>query len=120
MKDRNDKIFIQGLQARCTIGIFDWERKIRQKITVDLEFPADIRKAARRDRIEDTVDYKKIAKHTLLFIEKSKFFLIETLAEKLAAELLKKFKIREIKIRLSKPGALRFSENVGIEIMRRK
>ena len=115
-----DKIFIQGLEARCIIGIFDWERKTRQKITVDLEFPADIRKAARRDRIEDTVDYKKIAKYTLSFIEKSKFSLVETLAEKLASDILKKFKLREIKLRLSKPGALRFSKNVGIEITRRK
>lgn len=120
MVKEKDKIFIQGLEARCTIGIFDWERKIRQKITVDLEFPGDIRKAARRDRIEDTVDYKKIAKHTLAFIEKSKFFLVETLTEKLASELLAKFKLREIKIRLCKPGALRFSENVGIEITRKK
>lgn len=119
MKAEKDKIFIQGLSAKCLIGIFDWERKIRQKITVDLEFPADIRKAARRDRIEDTVDYKKISKHTLTFIEKSKFFLVETLAEKLAAELLKKFKLKQVKIRLSKPGALRFTQNVGIEITRR-
>lgn len=115
-----DKIFIQGLQARCIIGIFDWERKTRQKISVDLELPANIRKAARKDRIEDTIDYKKIAKHTLTFIEKSKFFLVETMAEKLAAELLIKFKLRAIKIRLSKPGALRFSKNVGIEISRKR
>ncbi len=120
MSASKDKIFIQGLQARCIIGIFDWERKVRQKITIDLEFPADIRKAARRDSIEDTADYKKIAKHTLSFIGKSKFFLVETLAEKLAAELLKKFGLSEIKICLSKPGALRFCKNVGIEITRQK
>lgn len=120
MKNARDKIFIHGLKVRCIIGIFAWERKIRQKISLDLEFPADIQKAARRDRIEDTVDYKKISKHTLAFVEKSRFFLIETLAEKLAAELLKKFELREITIRLSKPGALRFSDNVGLEITRKK
>lgn len=116
----SDKIFIEQLEAKCRIGIYDWERKIRQKITVDLEFPADIRKAARKDRIEDTVDYKAIAKQTLAFIAESEFFLIETLAEKLAALLLKNHPIDSVKIRLSKPGALRSSKNVGLEIIRRK
>ncbi len=115
-----DKIFLQGLQTTCKIGIFDWERKIRQKISVDLEFPADIRKAARRDRIEDTADYKKIAKHTLAFIHSSEYFLIETLAEKLASSLLKTFKLRKITLRLCKPGAVRHARNVGLVITRGK
>ncbi len=114
-----DKIFIESLQARCRIGIFDWERKILQKILIDLEFPAAIRKAARRDRIEDTADYKKIAKYILNYVSESQFFLIETLAERLAQSLLKKFRLKEIKIRLSKPGALRDSKNVGVEIVRK-
>lgn len=115
-----DKIFIEGLEIKCKIGIFDWERKVLQKIILDLEFPADIAKAARRDRIEDTIDYKKIAKFSLQFVEKSQFFLIETLAERLAQILLKTFRLKEIKVRVSKPGALRFSKNVGIEIIRRR
>ena len=115
-----DKIFLENLEARCRIGIFDWERKIKQKIAVDLEFSADIRKAARRDRIEDTRDYKKIAKETLSFISCSHFFLIETLAERLAQNLLKKFALRQVKIRLSKPGAIRGARNVGIEILRKR
>ncbi len=114
-----DKIFIEQIEARCCIGIFDWERKIRQKILVDLEFPADIRKAAKRDHINDTIDYKSMTKHALTFISGSKFHLIETLAEKLAQELLKKFKLPEIKIRLAKPGALRHAKNVGVEISRK-
>ncbi len=116
----SDKIFIEQLEAKCKIGIFDWERKILQKILVDLEFPADIRKAARRDRIQDTTDYKAISKQTVEFISKSKFYLIETLAEKLAEFLLKNHPISAIKIRLSKPGALRNSKNVGLEIIRKK
>lgn len=115
-----DKIFIEQLEAKCRIGIYTWERKILQKITVDLEFPADIRKASRRDKIEDTVDYKSIAKYVLQFIGESEFFLIETLAEKLAASLLKKFKLEKICLRLSKPGALRHSKNVGLEITRKR
>ena len=115
-----DKIFLENLEVKCKIGIFDWERKIRQKIALDLEFPADIRKAAKRDRIQDTTDYKAIAKETIRFVSTSSFFLIETLAERLAQNLLKKFRLREIKIRLSKPGAIRGAKNVGIEILRKR
>ena len=114
-----DKIFLENLEVKCRIGIFDWERRIKQKVAIDLEFPADIRKAAKRDRIEDTVDYKKIAKETAAFVSASSFFLIETLAERLAQNLLKKFSLSEVKIRLSKPGAIRGAKNVGIEIIRK-
>ena len=115
-----DKIFLQGLETKCVIGIFDWERKIRQKIRISLEFPADIRRAARRDRIEDTVDYKRIAKETLAFVSGSQFHLIETLAEKLAAMILKEFRVPEIQVRVSKPGAVRGSQDVGVEITRKR
>lgn len=115
-----DKIFVEGLEVRCKIGIFDWERKIRQKIRLDMGFSADIRRAARKDRVEDTVDYKKITKHTLAFVSASSFFLIETLAERLAASLLETFSLREITLRVSKPGALRHAQNVGVVITRKK
>ena len=115
-----DKIFLEALEAKCLIGIFDWERKIKQKILIDLEFSADIRRAARKDRIQDTLDYKQIAKSTLHFVSKSRFYLIETLAEKLAEMLLRKFHLTQIKVRISKPGAIRGSKNVGVEILRKK
>ena len=115
-----DKIFIEGLKIPCIIGIFDWERKIRQPILIDLEFPADIRKAAKSDQIKDAVDYKKISKFILTYVGKSRFFLIETLAEKLAAELLKKFHLKEIQLQVSKPGALRHAKNVGLVITRKR
>lgn len=116
----SDKIFIQGLEAKCIIGIFDWERKTLQKVTVDIEFPVSIRKAAKFDKVENTTDYKAISKYTLRFIEDSQFQLIETLAEKLAQSLLEKFSLKKIKIRLCKPGALRGAINVGVEISRKK
>lgn len=115
-----DKIFIEALEARCKIGIFDWERRILQKVVIDLEIPADIRRAARRDSIKDTVDYKAIAKHTLAFVSKSKYYLIETLAEEVAGSILKYFKLPSIRVRVSKPGALRGSRNVGVEILRKR
>ena len=115
-----DTIFLEALEVKCRIGISDWERRIKQKILIDLEFPANIRHAARRDNIQDTLDYKKIAKETIAFVSASSFFLIETLAEKLAALLLGKFKLRQIRIRISKPGAIRGAKNVGVEIIRKR
>ena len=115
-----DKIFIQALKVECIIGIFDWERKTPQRILIDLEFPADIRRAAATDHIDDTVDYKRIAKRMLEYVSKSSFQLIETLAEKLAALLLAEFGLRSVTLRVSKPGAVRGSKNVGVEITRHK
>lgn len=115
----NDKIFLERLEVSCIIGIFDWERKIKQKVWIDLEMPADARRAARSDAIESTLDYKGIAKRVTKFVSESRFHLIETLAEKLAALLLKEFKLKEIRLRVSKPGAVRGSRNVGIEIFRK-
>ena len=115
-----DKILLEALEVKGIIGIFAWERRTRQKILIDLEFPADIRKAARRDRIEDAIDYKRIAKHTIEFVAKSRFYLLETLAEGLAATLLKEFGLPELKVRVSKPGAIRGSKNVGVEILRKR
>ena len=115
-----DKIFLHGLEARCLIGIFKWERKIKQKVLVDLEFPTDARKAARSDQIRNATDYKRIAKRTLDFVSKSKFYLIETLAEKLASCLLKEFRLKAIRISISKPGAIRGAKNVGVEIFRQR
>ncbi len=115
-----DKIFLQSLEVRCVIGIFDWERKIRQKVLIDLEIPANIRRAAGSDRIQDAIDYKRIAKHIIAFVSKSRFKLIETLAEKLARSILADFPVSEIKLRVSKPGAIRGAKNVGVEITRQR
>lgn len=114
-----DKIFLEALEVPCIIGIFDWERKVKQKLLLDLEMPVDVRKAARSDSIDATLDYKGIAKRCIDFVSKSRYFLIETLAEDLAQLLLKEFKLPHIKVRVSKPGAIRGSKNVGIEISRK-
>lgn len=118
MNGKKDFIFLHGLETRCIIGIFEWERKIRQKVLIDLEFPVDGAAAARADRIESTFNYKALAKRLLADIPKTRFRLIETLAEFIAQLCLKNFQIREIKVRVSKPGAIRSAENVGIEIIR--
>ncbi len=114
----SDKIFIQNLEIRCIIGTLPRERKIKQKLLIDLEFPASARKAAKRDDLRDAINYKKIAERVTAFVSKSRFYLIETLAERLAAFLLKEFKLRGILLRISKPGALKNTEKVGVEIRR--
>jgi len=114
----SDRIFLNELKIHCIIGIFPWERKSKQAVLIDLDFPIDTRRSAKRDRIEDAVDYKKIAKAAIRFVEKSRFQLLETLAEELAARLLGDFSIHNLHLRVSKPGAIRGSKNVGVDIFR--
>ena len=113
-----DKIFIHALKTEAIIGIFDWERQVRQTVLVDVEISADIRTAALSDSIEDTVNYKRIAKRVLTFVEESKFHLVETLAEHLAMLILDDFGISWVRISLSKPGAIRGSRDVGVALER--
>lgn len=120
MDSKKDFIFIEGLEMRCVIGIFAWERKIRQKIRIDLKILTDARRAASRDRVEDTINYKQVVKFLLAKVRKSRFFLIESLAEFIARHLLREFGFQAITLRLSKPGAIRGALNVGVQITRKK
>ena len=113
-----DRIFVRDLRTEAIIGIFDWERKVRQTLSFDLEFPGDIRRAAATDRIEDTLNYKSVAKRVLAFVEASECQLVETLAEQVAQLILREFAVEWVKITLNKPGALRGSRDVGVEIER--
>jgi dihydroneopterin aldolase len=113
-----DKIFLEGLTTETIIGIFDWEREIRQTIAVDLEMSADIRRAAATDSIEDTLNYKRVAKRVLAFVQESRFQLIETLAERIAALILEEFEVAWVRVTLHKPGAIRHSRDVGVVIER--
>ena len=113
-----DRIFLRDLRTETIIGIFDWERKIRQTISVDLEFPGDIRRAAASDRIEDTLNYKSVAKRVLAFVEASEYQLVETLAEQVAQLILREFAVEWVKVTLNKPGAVRGSRDVGVVIER--
>jgi len=113
-----DKIFIHALKTEAIIGIFDWERQVKQTVIVDIEISADITKAALSDSIEDTLNYKRIAKRVLAFVEASTFHLVETLAEHIAMLLLEDFGIAWVSISLSKPGAIRSSRDVGVMLER--
>ncbi len=113
-----DKIFIHALKTEAIIGIFDWERQVKQTVIVDLEISADIAKAALSDSIDDTLNYKRIAKHVLAFVEESKFHLVETLAQHIAMLILEDFGIAWVRLSLSKPGAIRNSRDVGVMLER--
>ena len=114
-----DRVFIENLTVETVIGIFDWEREIRQAVSLDLEMDFDIRKAAASDAIEDTLDYKAVSKRLIHFIEASQFQLVEALAEQCAAIVLDEFPVSRLKLKLSKPGAVRGSSAVGVIIERR-
>jgi 7,8-dihydroneopterin aldolase/epimerase/oxygenase len=113
-----DRIFLRGLTAECVIGFIDWERRVKQTVVVDLELPVDCRQAAMSDDVTDTVDYKKVSKRVLAFIEASEFKLVETLAQRLAMLILEEFTIEWIRLSINKPGAIRNSRDVGVSIER--
>lgn len=113
-----DIVYIRDLRVETVIGIFDWERNIRQTVSLDLELATDIRAAAASDSIDDTLNYKAIGKRLIAFIEASEFELVEALAEHCAQIVLTEFPVPWLKLRLSKPGALRGSRDVGVIIER--
>lgn len=113
-----DIVYIRDLRIETIIGIFDWERKVKQIVSLDLEMAHDIHKAAATDDIQYTLDYKSVAKRLIAFIEQSEFFLVESMAEEVARIVLEEFSVPWLKLRVSKPGALRGSRDVGILIER--
>ena len=113
-----DIVYIRDLKVATVIGIFDWERRIRQTVSLDLEMATDIRRAAASDHIDDALDYKAVGKRLIAFIEAAEFQLVETLAEKVAEIVLAEFPVPWLRLRVSKPGALRGSQDVGIIIER--
>jgi len=114
-----DRITLHGLKTDCIIGFIDWERRVRQTVVLDLEFPCDCARAAHTDQVADTVDYKRVAKRVLAFVEASEFQLLETLAQRLAELLLVEFSLAWVRITINKPGAIRHSRDVSVSIERR-
>ena len=115
-----DIIYIHELEIETVIGIYDWERKQKQIVSIDLEMATDIRSSAEIDSIERALDYKAIAKRLIDFVDGSEFFLVETLADQIAHLVLSEFDVPWLKLRLGKPGAVRGSRDVGVIIERGK
>ncbi len=117
-KEMDDIVFIASLKAKTVIGIYAWERKIRQEVVADIEMKTNIRAASASDDINNTLNYKEISKRVQLFIEESQFKLIETLAERMAMLILSECGARHVRIKLTKKGAVRGAEGVGVVIER--
>lgn len=114
-----DRIFILELRARCILGDNDWEREKKQDIVLDLELETDTRPAAESDDLDDALDYRALKKDVLAYVEASDHRLVESLAEHVARICLKHQGCQGVRVRIEKPGALRFARTVGVEIRRR-
>jgi len=115
-----DRIFIKDLHARGIIGVNDWERKKLQDILINIVIHTDIRKAGETDDIEDSVDYRAVGKKVLAHTESVNRFTVEALANDIASMILEEKNVAQVHVRVEKPGALRFSQSVGVEIVRKK
>ena len=113
-----DIIFLHDLRIETVIGIWEWERKIRQTVAIDLDMSADIRKAAATDSVADTLNYKLVAKRVQQFVADSSFQLVETLAENIAGIVLDEFDVAWVRVKVNKPGAIRGARDVGVIIER--
>ena len=115
-----DKVFIEALEIDCVIGIYDWERRIRQPLVFDLEMAFDNRRPAASDAIADTLDYKAVSKRLIQFVGDSSYGLVETLAEECARIIVQEFGVQHVRLKLSKLGAVRGARAVGVIVERSK
>ncbi len=113
-----DIVYLNDLRIDTIIGIYDWERRTRQTVILDIEMGADIKRAAETDSIENTLDYKAVAKRLFAYVGESEFNLVETLAERIATLLLEEFRVPWCRVRLNKKGAVRGVRDVGVIIER--
>jgi dihydroneopterin aldolase/D-erythro-7,8-dihydroneopterin triphosphate epimerase len=116
----SDRILIQDLHLRCIIGIHDWEREKRQDVLVNIELDADCGPAGTSDDFSDAVDYRALAKTVIDLVEHSEFFLVEKMAQAIADICLEDSRVEVARVRVEKPGALRFARSVGVEVVRRR
>jgi FolB domain-containing protein len=115
-----DRILISDLSARCIVGINEEERREKQEVLINIALYADLREAGRTDKFADAVDYRAVKKRVLALVEDSRFYLVEALAEAVAAACLKQPAVQQVTVRVEKPSALRFARSVGVEITRER
>jgi len=115
-----DIVYLHGLRLETIIGVWEWERQLKQSVVVDLDLGTDISQAGSSDSIEDTIDYKSVSTRLIKLAAESEFSLLEALAESISAILLGEFKIEWVRIRINKQGALREVRDVGVIIERRR
>ena len=113
-----DNIYIRDLSLSCIIGVNDWERRTKQTLNINLDLETDIHEAGKHDDINLTVDYEKIRDQIEKIVTHSQFYLIEALAEEIAVQCLAESRVESVRVRIEKPGALRNTRTVGVEIYR--
>ena len=113
-----DRLIIRDLAVRCIIGLNDEERREKQDVVINVSLHADLRRAGKSDRVEDSIDYRALKKKILAFAESSKFYLIEALAQGIADLCLGESPVMRVRVAVEKPSALRFARSVGVEITR--
>lgn len=113
-----DIVFINDLRIETIIGIFEWEREVKQTVSLDLEMAHDISRAAATDDIQHALDYKSVAKRLIKFVGQSEFLLVESMAEEIAKIVMSEFGVPWLRLSVRKPGALRGAKDVGVRIER--
>ncbi len=113
-----DIVYIRELEVETVIGIYDWEREIRQTVSLDLEMGTDINAAASTEDIDNTLNYKSVSDRLIDFISESEFLLVETMAQQIADIVMNEFGVRWLRLRLGKPGAVPTARDVGVIIER--
>ncbi|MEM8562612.1 MAG: dihydroneopterin aldolase [Pseudomonadota bacterium] len=113
-----DRVYIRALTVSTVIGVYPWEREIRQQLVFDLELASDNHRAAMNDCIEDAIDYAAISQRVIAFAENNHFQLIETMAEQVAQLILLEFSVSWLRLSLAKPGAVAQADAVGVIIER--
>lgn len=113
-----DIVFIRDLKVETVIGIYDWEKRVKQTVSLDIDMATDISKAAKSDQIDDAVSYKTVAKRVVEFVSESRHELVESLAENICQLILSEFPVPWVRLELHKPGAVRAARSVGVIIER--
>lgn len=113
-----DIVFIENLKVPASIGVWEWEHRIKQNLIFDIELGCDLQQAAQSDNVENTVSYKDVSLRISEFIAESKFNLLETVAEKIAGLILDEFPVSWCKVKVSKPRAVEMAKNVGVIVER--
>lgn len=113
-----DVVFLRGLRIETVIGIYDWEKAIKQPVVLDLEMSSDVARAAASDHIDDAVNYKAVSKRLKQFVSESRFELVETLAERCAGIIRDEFGVGWVRLSLNKVGAVSDAVDVGVVIER--
>jgi 7,8-dihydroneopterin aldolase/epimerase/oxygenase len=113
-----DIVYVRGLEVKTVIGVYDWEREIKQPVVVDLDMGCDFSDAAKTDEHQYVLDYKVVCVRVTEFIEKSKLQLLEAMAEEIAKLIRKEFNVPWVRVRVGKPAAITGAKEVGVVIER--